>query len=261
MRFVLLVFCLGASQSVFAADPGGAWVNAGTPESPKMMYCRAVQGSKPTCTPAEVSATPVPAAPAEPHASISAGPPAQVVSQPKPSETTDDGGPVGNFVSGTAGTVSVTGGDGGTYFGYGFRAGFEAFRDRGGIVSLGVSLVSATKDSTVSGTDVSETVTAIMVELLGRRLFGSGLFVGGRVGVGIVTVGLTKSSTNTQISSGSDTDLAVGPVAGYEFRVAEHVSIPLELSFISIGQGTTSNHIDFNAVSALIVQTGLVIHW
>lgn len=166
------------------------------------------------------------------------------------------------YIAAQFGQAFVTTGTSENYFTYGGRVGTGLFRDNSGIFSLGLSVNTNSQSATLSGVSISARTTPVLAELITREAWGTGLFLGGRVGVGLLSANVTTASLNL---SGTATSLAVGPALGYEFSITETSNLVLDFSWISIGKGTltlpTLGSIPYDASSLLVLQAGAVYHW
>lgn len=184
-------------------------------------------------------------------------PPAQTP-QPEPEKNV--------YIEGFVGEAFLTSSSSGgntNFLTYGGRFGAGVYSDRSGILSLGLAIDTLSNSATVSGVTATAGVTAILPEIIARRMFGTGLYLGGRFGVGITSVSATKSTTSI---SASGTSFASGPALGYEIDIIPHLSLGIDLSWITRA-GTTLTFptgvgtLQVDSVSYLMLQGGLVAHF
>lgn len=167
-----------------------------------------------------------------------------------------------NYVGALFGPSISTRSGGTTSFAWGGRIGTGLIQEASGIFSLGLYVQSISDSQTVSGIAINTTLTALALELITRRAFGSGLYLGGRFGVGL---GSAKVSVGSASTSGSSSSFFVGPVLGYEFEASDKVSIGIDASWATVGKATmafdSGSTIELGSSSAVILNAGVTYHW
>jgi opacity protein-like surface antigen len=149
------------------------------------------------------------------------------------------------------GPVFVTSKGGGTYFGWGAGMGYDLFSDHTGTTTVGLTIETISRDRKISGFNLKTRTTFVGIDLVGRHLFGSPVYLGGRFGIAPFSIALSNSSTDLS-SSGSS--FAVGPVLGVEVKVSDSVAIGLDLSYLTVGGGTVDGDLgslDYDSSNAI----------
>ena len=96
----------------------------------------------------------------------------------------------------------------------------------------------------------------ISAEFLGRRLGGTGLYLGARFGVALFGVE-ASSLTSTVKINGSGTSFAYGPVLGYEIKILQSFGLDIDLSWRDISRttitfpGITSVQVDSSSAGVI----------
>lgn len=178
---------------------------------------------------------------------------AEEVANPPP----EDRGYIGGLVG-----LGVVTSNGMTFFTYGARGGYGLFQDKSGIFSLGVYLQSISQTATIGAVTASDLIIGVSGELITRKIFGTGLYVGGRFGVGISSSTITSGS-NTY--AGSTNRFLVGPVLGYEIPIVDKLALALDVAWVSIGGGAITlpglGTFTVNGGSAFTFLGGLLINF
>lgn len=159
------------------------------------------------------------------------------------------------------GPVFVVTDPSGTYFNWGASISFDLSQNETEHFNLGVFYMTTTKSDRVSSVDVDQSFSLIGIEAIGRKLFGSNVYAGGRFAYTAVTVTATSSTTSLSSSGGS---FGVGPVIGVEIPAAENISLNLDLSYISVSEGDVSGDlgsISYDNLGALATRLGVQLHF
>lgn len=170
--------------------------------------------------------------------------------------------PSKGFVAGLAGSAFITSTGGGSHFIYGARAGFSlGHSDSGGTGSLGVAVNTLTDSETVSGVKVDSRITFIGAEYVAREAFGTGLYFGGRAGIGINSATVTAGTTTRSLS---DTVFAFAPAIGYEVRLSDKAMLMLDTSWINVSGGSFTvgtTTAEYDRTAAVAIQAGIGINF
>lgn len=159
-------------------------------------------------------------------------------------------------------TISTTpGSSGNNNFVYSGRLGTDVFSNSSGAFAIGLA-VGHDSDTVHLGTvTASGGDTYITTELIGRRLFGSGLYLGGRAGVDLANVTLSASSVSYNSSASA---FLVGPVLGYEFPILQQIAIDIDATWMAEGSSTfnfpTLGSVSVESSSGFVFQGGISFH-
>tara|TARA_R100001086_G_scaffold200856_1_gene117064 strand:- start:10575 stop:11141 length:567 start_codon:yes stop_codon:yes gene_type:complete len=172
--------------------------------------------------------------------------------------TFGDGPEKRHVVGALPGAAFFTSGDNDVSFNFGSRIGFGVFRDNSGLLTLGLHTQGIWEKETVGTVDVRSRIFVMSLEIIGRELFGTGLYLGGRFGPAF-------SRVKIDTVSGSGVAFGVGPALGYEFRFGDApLGLCLDFSWLSV----TSHDISFSGVpvtveasSAIVLSGGLQFHF
>lgn len=200
----------------------------------------------------QVAPSPTPSAVPSPEPA----PPAREVETPSPYPR--------NYVEALGGIEIPTTSDGSpsSHFSYAGRVGTGIFSDRGGILSVGLFVGTISNSASVAGVSVDTRLTSLMLEILDRHVFGTGLYFGGRGGVAIESMNF---STATVSLGGTGVSAAFAPVGGYDFPLTAGLNFGIDASWITIGSGSVaipaSTTIQYPSASALLFYGGFAYHW
>jgi hypothetical protein len=125
-----------------------------------------------------------------------------------------------------------------------------------GSISQSVTLTTGGVKSFGKETDA---FTPILAELITRRAWNTGVYLGARFGLTVISADIPIAGI-----SGSGSSFTFGPVIGDEFRLSERINFDFDLSWLSvIGSDLSTNvgALHFDTVSALFIQAGLTFHW
>lgn len=156
--------------------------------------------------------------------------------------------------------ISTSGG-GNNFFAYAARAGTGVYRDKNGILSLGLSLAAVTDSAVISSVAITSRSAILLVEILEREVFGSHFYFGGRFGLGLLSADLTSGSTRI---SGTGTSFASAPVVGYEFKLDEKFTAGIDASWLGLSGGYLNFAgvaVPYNATTNVLLFTGITYHW
>src|SRR5205814_2017167 len=92
------------------------------------------------------------------------------------------------------------------------------------IMSVGLYVGRLSNSITLSGVKVEDHVTGILLDLTARRAWNTGLYLGYRIGMGLINANVSTSNTSID---GSSTTLTTGPAVGYEFPFANVENLSL----------------------------------
>lgn len=155
----------------------------------------------------------------------------------------------------------TTPGSGG-YFSYAVRAGARLERRPENYTTLGLNVGGISKSETVSGVSVNSSVTAIMLDFMGNRLWGSGLRFGARGGIGLVSADYSYRGVTYH---GSSSGFLYGPALGYEFAISESLSFDFDASIVNLSGGTLQvdrlGSAAYPSSSAVILLGGVSFHF
>jgi hypothetical protein len=191
---------------------------------------------------------------------------APVADESKPAHSeeasADIAGP-GTYLGLQAGNGFVTSKGGGNFFTFGGRVGTGVYRDHSGILSLGLVMGTLNHDITVSSVNVKQNITVLMSELVTRRMWGTGLYMGGRIGAGLVSADVSAPGLSI---SGTGTSLVVGPALGYELPFGESpMSFGIDCSWLAASGGDLNFPVigktHYDSSSAVLLNFGLNFHW
>jgi hypothetical protein len=162
-----------------------------------------------------------------------------------------------------SGAALSTSSGGGNAFTYGGHVGTGLFDAPHSIFSLGVYVGTASDRAQVESASVNGRYTIIAGELLTRRIFGTGLYVGGRFGLGIVSISYSNPSNGSY--GGNGDSFVASPVLGYELSLARHFDISMEAAWVVLSSSyimvPNIGAVFYNAISAVTLQGGLTYHW
>ncbi|MDR3606909.1 MAG: hypothetical protein P4M08_05950 [Oligoflexia bacterium] len=168
------------------------------------------------------------------------------------------------YASALLGGSIVTSSGGGSELTYTGRIGTGFYSTPGGILSIGLVVNHASQSEAVGAANVNGSYTILAGEIIGRKLFGSGLYAGSRIGVALLSADINSNFSPASYSA-SAVSFTVGPVLGYEFPIIPMLNLDLDLSWISISGATfdfpTLGSITTNVASAFLVQGGVTFHW
>ena len=126
---------------------------------------------------------------------------------------------------------------------------------------MGAAVQTLSNSAKTSGITVNSRITTMMLEAVTRRMFGSGLYLGGRFGGSLNSINIASSTTDLSASAMS---LAVAPVIGYEIDVAQAVSLGLDVNWTVIGGTTfkfpTGTKIETTSQGAVMMQGEVIFH-
>jgi hypothetical protein len=146
---------------------------------------------------------------------------------------------------------------------YGARFGIKIFQSSAMTGSLGLVAGTLSQSETDSGFTVTQTVTAVLLEAIGRQCWGTGFYLGARLGLGTLSLDL-DTGTGVRVG-GSDTNFLYGPVVGYEIPLNANTSLSLDANWLSMGEGSINIlnliTVQHAALSSLLVQVGVQKHW
>ena len=164
-----------------------------------------------------------------------------------------DGGYVGALLGVDLPTSS--GRKSGTLY-YGARAGGIVHQSENEKLVLGGVFLRGSTSDKVSSATIDQSINIIGAELLGFELWGTPLYMGGRIGLGLLSV---DASTPTASLSMSGTSLVVSPVVGVEIPVG-NVGLDIEGSYYTRTGGTltgTLGSMEYNSASGFLLSGGL----
>lgn len=157
-------------------------------------------------------------------------------------------------------TNSANAGD--THFTFGGHAGYSFLTSAIGSPSIGVHAQFMSDSERTSSAYIESSITTIMAELTSRRLFGSGLYMGGRFGIGLLSLSLSGISLSASTSTAV---FAVAPVLGYEQNITENVAIALDFSWQVVGSGTfkfsSGTSLTADPMGMALLQGGIAFHF
>lgn len=259
MRNAILAFLVFLFPCLSFAD--GAWVNVGTEAHPRMYYCQKGDDGKPICSEAEITDTArMPAAsPSEPIPAPSQSPQPPIAnSENHPPEISKNyaGALLGSAISTTSGSSNNN------VLIYSGRVGTSLIADPSGSLSIGLLVAHDSISQMVGTINVSTNSTPILAEILDRNAFGTGLYYGIRLGIGLENASVSQGGASY---SASTVAFEFGPVAGYEIPIVSHLNLDLDASWLN-SPGTTFDFAGIASVpvgwsSALALQAGLTFHW
>jgi hypothetical protein len=150
-----------------------------------------------------------------------------------------------------------------SFFAYSGRFGGDVYAAKDGTIALGLLFGKKATETVGIGTATMKgSTTLVMAEVLGRKLWGTGLYMGARLGLGFYYLEL-KSPTYP--ADDTATSFAFGPVVGYEIPLSEKFKPNLELSFVHLGGGTLSapgiGDLPYDSTSALLLQGGFMFEF
>ena len=145
---------------------------------------------------------------------------------------------------------------------YSGRVGTSLAGSQNGLISLGL-VAGHDSSSTTVGTVTSDgSITLLMAELITRRMFGTGLYLGARIGIALL--GDTLSTTQVSYSA-STSSFAIGPTLGYEFPILKNLAFDFDFSWIGVSASTltfpTVGSVAVNGSSAALLQGGVIFRW
>lgn len=161
------------------------------------------------------------------------------------------------FVAILAGPAFVTNGDKDTLFAFGGRIGFSVLKSEPSDGTLGIAAFTSADEDKVSGVTGKSQSTVLTAEYVGRKIGGSGVYLGGRIGIAFLS-GETDDGTTT--TNFSDTSMAVGPVLGFEAPLGDTSNFVLDLSWVSIAKGefdVNGTAVPYDPISIINVQAGI----
>lgn len=150
-----------------------------------------------------------------------------------------------------------------SFFTYSGRFGGDVYAGKEGSVALGLFFGRRATETTAIGTaTLKSSTTLVMAEALGRKIGGSGLYAGARLGLAFYYLQLKSPSYSADDTA---TSFAFGPVVGYEIPLAEKFKPNLELSFVHVGSGSLSapgiGDVPYDSTSALLLQGGFMFEF
>lgn len=167
-----------------------------------------------------------------------------------------------SYASALLGAAIGTSSGGSTSFIFSGRVGTGILADRSGILSLGLVAGHTSASRSVGTVTVDGSTTLILAELISRKLFETGLYLGGRFGIGLENVDLKSGAADL---SSSSTAFAVGPALGYEFPIIPQLAFDFDFSWITVFGSTFTfpgaGSIQTNSSGAALLQGGLTYHW
>jgi hypothetical protein len=163
-----------------------------------------------------------------------------------------------------AGPAFVTKGVGDdSYFTFGGRLAFPlGNRDSGGVGSLGLAVATLSEDTTVAGIAAESTMIFIGAEYVARKVGGSGFYLGGRAGLGMISQSATDG-VNT--IDGSATVFTFAPVLGLEVPLGGSANLVFDAAWVNFGGGTmeltdatgATGSVEFDNTAAVTLHLGL----
>jgi opacity protein-like surface antigen len=170
----------------------------------------------------------------------------------------------GSYVNALLGPAIVTSGGDGTEFVFGGRVGTGIYRDRSGILSLGINVETLSRSQTLSGIKTDARWTVILAEIISRKAWGTGLYLGARLGLGIVNVNIRSRSNGLNLTA-SNSNFAWGPVVGYEFPLGSHFGLNIDFSWNTMSGGDLNfpriGKLPYDSMSAVLIQGGVSYYW
>ncbi len=139
-------------------------------------------------------------------------------------------------------------------FGYGARLDWAIHRASSGVTVLGVSFSTSSETLAYNTSRLS----LVMAELIGRKLWGTWLFFGSRVGLGLTNVSSTLGYY------GTTTTFAYAPVFGFEAPFSHVETGPkfvIDTSWALVSGGKITGVSTFGATQGLLLHAGLMLNW
>jgi hypothetical protein len=158
-----------------------------------------------------------------------------------------------SYVSGMAGVSDITN-TGASAFTFSARIGTALYADSGSLFSIGFFANDYSKSVSSSGVSATGNVMILAGELFGRRLFHSGLYFGGRFGLGLPSLSFGSGAISI---SATGTSFAIGPFAGYEVNVSRNVALVVDADFMTL----TSTSLNFTGIGSVPVATDAVLQF
>jgi hypothetical protein len=142
------------------------------------------------------------------------------------------------------------------------RLGTELASGPSGGFAVGLFGAHDSQSINVGTVNASGDDTFLAVEFIGRRLFGSGLYLGGRFGVDLGSVTIGDQSVSYSANAAA---IAGGPVVGFEFSIIKQLAIDIDTSWMRVGSATfnfpTIGSVTSGSTSGFLLQGGLTFNW
>jgi hypothetical protein len=168
-----------------------------------------------------------------------------------------------SFTAGLAGIGLITSTGGGNNFAWAVRSGFGVGRSNNEIHSLGVYIGGMSDSDSVGAVFVNTRTTAVLLEYVGRRAWGSNFYMGGRAGIGL---GSANIAAGGNVYSASLNSFSFAPVIGVEAPLGSGpASLVFDVSWITVLGGTLTfpglGSIKVDASQAVVLSAGLLVNW